>query len=80
MHRMRVPHGKPRGPRRFDVLCTTPSDRRPGTELSLDWLPERSVPEAQGYLTSLPGVGRKTAAWVLLFALGMRDIPVLPRA
>jgi endonuclease III len=44
--------------------------------LSLDWLARLSVPEAQQYLTSLPGVGRKTAACVLLFALGMRDIPV----
>jgi endonuclease-3 len=44
--------------------------------LSLDWLAEHSVPEAQQYLTSLPGVGRKTAACVLLFALGMRDVPV----
>ncbi len=34
------------------------------------------MPEAQRYLTSLPGVGRKTAACVLLFALGMRDVPV----
>jgi len=44
--------------------------------LSLDWLASLSVPEAQRYLTSLPGVGRKTAACVLLFALGMRDVPV----
>jgi endonuclease-3 len=44
--------------------------------LSLDWLASRPVPEAQRYLTSLPGVGRKTAACVLLFALGMRDVPV----
>ncbi len=44
--------------------------------LSLDWLPDLSVPEAQRYLMSLPGVGRKTAACVLLFALGMRDVPV----
>jgi endonuclease-3 len=48
----------------------------PEDALSLDWLPELSVPEAQRYLTSLPGVGRKTAACVLLFALGMRDVPV----
>jgi endonuclease-3 len=34
------------------------------------------VPEAQEYLCSLPGVGRKTAACVLLFAYGMRDVPV----
>lgn len=45
-------------------------------ELSLDWLPELSVPEAQEYLCSLPGVGRKTAACVLLFTFGMRDVPV----
>lgn len=48
----------------------------PGGGLSLDWLPSQTVPEAQAYLTSLPGVGRKTAACVLLFALGMRDVPV----
>jgi endonuclease-3 len=47
-----------------------------GGPLSLDWLAERSVPDAQRYLVSLPGVGRKTAACVLLFALGMRDVPV----
>ena len=44
--------------------------------LSLDWLARETVPDAQRYLTSLPGVGRKTAACVLLFALGMRDLPV----
>ncbi|HWD77095.1 MAG TPA: endonuclease III [Solirubrobacteraceae bacterium] len=49
---------------------------RPQDDLSLDWLAQLSVPAAQQYLTSLPGVGRKTAACVLLFALGMRDVPV----
>src|SRR5205823_14256068 len=44
--------------------------------LSLDWLAERPVAEAQRYLVALPGVGRKTAACVLLFALGRRDVPV----
>ncbi len=44
--------------------------------LSLDWLAELAVADAQRYLCSLPGVGRKTAACVLLFALGMRDVPV----
>jgi endonuclease-3 len=43
---------------------------------SLDWLRDLSVAEAQDYLVGLPGVGRKTAACVLLFALGMRDVPV----
>jgi endonuclease-3 len=52
------------------------SDTSPDGDLSLDWLPDRSVAEAQTYLTGLPGVGRKTAACVLLFALGMRDVPV----
>jgi endonuclease-3 len=44
--------------------------------LSLQWLSELTVRDAQRYLCSLPGVGRKTAACVLLFALGMRDVPV----
>jgi endonuclease III len=48
----------------------------PAEPLSLDWLPTLSVPDAQRYLISLPGVGRKTAACVLLFALGMHDVPV----
>jgi endonuclease-3 len=34
------------------------------------------VGDARAVLTSLPGVGRKTAACVLLFAFGMRDVPV----
>jgi endonuclease III len=45
-------------------------------ELSLDWLPDVELTEARDYLTELPGVGRKTAACVLLFAYGMRDVPV----
>jgi endonuclease-3 len=44
--------------------------------LELDWVSRVSVPEAQEYLCSLPGVGRKTAACVLLFSYGMRDVPV----
>ena len=57
------------------VTESAPAHPAPG-ELSLDWLREVSVPEAQAYLCSLPGVGRKTAACVLLFAYGMRDVPV----
>ncbi len=48
----------------------------PDRGLSLDWLAGQPVPVAQEYLTSLPGVGRKTAACVLLFAFGMHDVPV----
>jgi endonuclease-3 len=44
--------------------------------LDLSWLADRTVPQAQEYLCALPGVGRKTAACVLLFSFGMRDVPV----
>jgi endonuclease III len=50
--------------------------RDPPRELSLDWLPRASLHEARDYLVALPGVGRKTAACVLLFAYGLRDVPV----
>ncbi|HTU83998.1 MAG TPA: DNA lyase [Solirubrobacteraceae bacterium] len=61
---------------RIKSILVAISETSPRRELSLDWLASRTVPEAQAYLTSLPGVGRKTAACVLLFALGMRDVPV----
>ncbi|HEY3759429.1 MAG TPA: DNA lyase [Solirubrobacteraceae bacterium] len=44
--------------------------------LSLEWLPRVPLGEARDYLTALPGVGRKTAACVLLFAYGLHDVPV----
>jgi endonuclease III len=43
---------------------------------SLDHLAGLTVPEARAELCALPGVGRKTAACVLLFSFGMRDVPV----
>jgi endonuclease III len=52
-----------------------PREQEPG-ELSLDWLPRAPLAIARDYLVSLPGVGRKTAACVLLFAYGLRDVPV----
>lgn len=61
---------------RIKAILQEISDRDQGGELPLDWLAELPVPEAQRYLCSLPGVGRKTAACVLLFAFGMRDVPV----
>jgi endonuclease III len=42
----------------------------------LSGLAEMPVEEARAVLTALPGVGRKTAACVLLFAFGMPDVPV----
>lgn len=50
--------------------------RDPGGELSLDWMRTALVSESRDYLTALPGVGRKTAACVLLFSYGLRDVPV----
>jgi endonuclease-3 len=47
-----------------------------GSEPSLDWLAGVPLAQAREYLVELPGVGRKTAACVLLFALGLRDVPV----
>jgi endonuclease III len=47
-----------------------------GEELSLDWLARVPIEQARDYLVSLPGVGRKTAACVLLFAYGLHDVPV----
>ena len=49
---------------------------QPADELSLDWLPLVSIEQARDYLVALPGVGRKTAACVLLFAYGLPDVPV----
>jgi len=42
----------------------------------LTWLETAPVEEGRDYLCSLPGVGRKTAACVLLFSYGLRAVPV----
>jgi endonuclease III len=55
------------------ILRALPGDA--GNE-SLAWLEDASVEEGRAYLCSLPGVGRKNAACVLLFAFGKRDVPV----
>ena len=47
-----------------------------GDPLDLTWLADVPVDEARAYLMELPGVGRKTAACVLLFAFGAHDVPV----
>ena len=49
--------------------------RRSARLLDLEWLPTRRSPRPR-VLCALPGVGRKTAACVLLFAYGLRDVPV----
>ena len=47
-----------------------------GDPLDLSWMRDAPVAKSRAYLTALPGVGRKTAACVLLFAYGLRDVPV----
>jgi endonuclease-3 len=50
--------------------------RDPPHELSLNWMEHAPIERSREYLTNLPGVGRKTAACVLLFSYGLRDVPV----
>jgi endonuclease-3 len=45
-------------------------------EINLDFLRDMSTEEARRWLTDLPGVGPKTAAIVLCFALGKPAFPV----
>jgi endonuclease-3 len=66
--------GSVRGCERSECLPVRPRD--PPHELSLDWLAGAPLEEARDYLVALPGVGRKTAACVLLFAYGRHDVPV----
>ena len=42
----------------------------------LGWLEHAPLEDARRYLCALPGVGRKTAACVLLFSYGRPDVPV----
>jgi endonuclease-3 len=42
----------------------------------LEWMAAAPIEEGRARLVALPGVGRKTAACVLLFAYGLPDIPV----
>lgn len=44
--------------------------------LDLCWLESAPREQALEFLTSLPGVGRKTAACVLIFSFGRPEIPV----
>jgi endonuclease-3 len=60
----------------LQAMSSEPGGGLPEGELSLEWLPQVPLEQAREYLTALPGVGRKTAACVLLFAYGLRDVPV----
>jgi endonuclease-3 len=50
--------------------------RRLGDTPDLDWLEGAPRSEAIDYLLALPGVGRKTAACVMIFTWGRPEIPV----
>jgi endonuclease III len=52
------------------------SARDPDDPLSLGWMRDTPIEQSRDYLCALPGVGRKTAACVLLFSYGLPDIPV----
>ena len=47
-----------------------------GEPMDLDWLREAPREEALDYLLALPGVGRKTAACVLIFSFDRPEVPV----
>jgi endonuclease III len=53
-----------------EILRALPED------LDLSFLETEPLDQARADLCALPGVGRKTAACVLLFAYGRRDVPV----
>lgn len=62
-----------KGPRIQNVLRLI---REQQGDYTLEFLRDLSDEEARAYLTSLPGVGPKTAAIVLCFALGRPVMPV----
>lgn len=50
--------------------------REMGEDPDLSWTETAPLEESRDYLLSLPGVGRKTAACVLMFSWGLPDFPV----
>lgn len=62
--------GKQKAPRIQAIL------ERLGDPPDLDWTRTAPRGESLGFLLSLPGVGRKTAACVLIFTWGSAEIPV----
>jgi endonuclease-3 len=58
-----------KAPRIQDILRRLDGD-------DLEWLRDAPREEATAYLLALPGVGRKTAACVLIFSFGRPEIPV----
>ncbi|HYT77942.1 MAG TPA: endonuclease III [Actinomycetota bacterium] len=63
-----------KAPRLLSILHEI-QDREGGT-LDLSWMRRAASSRVSEYLTSLPGVGPKTAACVLAFSLGRPALPV----
>jgi endonuclease III len=63
-----------KGPRIQTILARVTENQ--AGEPDLDWLEAAPRAEALEYLTALPGVGRKTAACVMIFAFDRPEIPV----
>src|SRR5690606_31418110 len=59
---------------RIQAVLRAVRERSPDWDLS--FLGEMPLEDARAWLRSLPGVGPKTAACVLLFALGLPAMPV----
>lgn len=68
--------GPQKAPRIIDILRRIAADPRSGGRPDLSFLGTMTDDDAFDYLTALPGVGPKTAACVLLFALGRPSFPV----
>jgi endonuclease-3 len=66
---------KVKSQRIHDILVAIEEANR-AEGLELGWMREAPVAESRDFLCALPGVGRKTAACVLLFSYGLRDVPV----
>jgi endonuclease-3 len=62
-----------KAPRIQEILRRISSD---GGKPDLDWIADAPREEALRFLTDLPGVGRKTAACVLIFAFDRPEFPV----
>jgi endonuclease-3 len=66
---------KVKSQRIHDILAAI-EEANPARGLDLGWMHDAPVHESREFLCALPGVGRKTAACVLLFSYGLRDVPV----
>jgi endonuclease-3 len=66
---------KVKSQRIHDILVAIEA-ANPAAGLDLGWMRDAPVAVSRDVLCALPGVGRKTAACVLLFSYALRDIPV----